>query len=195
MTLNSKLIQVLTISALVFIYSCKPKNHKDTKVINDKNNISKTDGMVYVCNDTITEKYQFMIDGKKKIEELDRKLKAEYEGKVNAFQNEYNNYLKIGASLSLVEQKKKEASLQEKQKTIMQLEQELGAKLSEETQKINKEINDSVSSFLKRYNKKKNYTYIFGYTPGLVILYANEKNDITKEVLVGLNEEYKNWKK
>ena len=77
----------------------------------------------------------------------------------------------------------------------MQLEQELGAKLSEETQKINKEINDSVSSFLKRYNKKKNYTYIFGYTPGLVILYANEKNDITKEVLVGLNEEYKNWKK
>jgi outer membrane protein len=47
-----------------------------------------------------------------------------------------------------------------------------------------------LSSYLKEYNKGKNYTFILGYQKGGGILFANDSLDITREVLDGLNKEF-----
>ena len=52
------------------------------------------------------------------------------------------------------------------------------------------QITDSVINFANRYNKTYNADYILGYTKGGGILVANEKYDITQDIITGLNEEY-----
>ncbi|MFA6923455.1 MAG: OmpH family outer membrane protein [Bacteroidales bacterium] len=194
--MNKLLIAINIVLAVfvVIIFALLLKAKKQPAEETSKISISSDNTVVYVNNDSINEKYSFMLDTKKNLEEMEKQMRSQYEAKARQFQNEYESYLKKGASLSLAEQKKTEAMLQEKQKNIMQLDQELSSKFTDETQKMNTVIHDTVTAFLKRFNRNKNYTYIFGYTPGLVILYANEKLDITKKVLTGLNEEYKKWK-
>jgi outer membrane protein len=47
-----------------------------------------------------------------------------------------------------------------------------------------------VNEFLK-HHKTKSYNFVLGYQKGGGILYANDSLDITREVVVGLNNEYK----
>jgi len=54
---------------------------------------------------------------------------------------------------------------------------------------------DTISSFMKNYNKKTNYDFILGYSKGGGILFANEAYDITKQVLEELNKQYAKHKK
>lgn len=178
---------------IIFVLLLKTKNQTSEEP--SKISISSDNTVVYVNNDSINEKYLFMLDAKKKLQEMEKQMQDNYVSKINALQNEYNNYLKNGSSLTLNEQKKKEQYFQEKQREMAQLDQELSTKLTGETQKMNTVIHDTVTAFLKRFNRNKKYTYILGYTPGLVILYADEKLDVTKKVLTGLNEEYKGWNK
>ena len=79
--------------------------------------------------------------------------------------------------------------------------QQEGAKLQQDVQqrmlkaqeKFNKTLRDSVQSFLKDYNREKHYDMIIS-KQGDNVLYANDKLDITKEVVDGLNKRFKNRK-
>jgi outer membrane protein len=55
---------------------------------------------------------------------------------------------------------------------------------------MNQLLMDSLNNFLKRYNEKMNFDYIFSYNRGGSILTANDSLDITNEVLKLLNEEF-----
>jgi outer membrane protein len=47
-----------------------------------------------------------------------------------------------------------------------------------------------VKKFVKDYGKKEGYSYIFGTGEAVSILYAQDKYDITKEIVKALNEQY-----
>ena len=53
-----------------------------------------------------------------------------------------------------------------------------------------KEVKTRIEDYLKEYNAKKGYTYIFAYEPGL-FYYRDTTYNITGDVLKGLNEQYK----
>jgi outer membrane protein len=57
------------------------------------------------------------------------------------------------------------------------------------------ELRKRINEFLEGYNKEKNYSYIFSYSSGLnVLFYKDTANNITNEVVSGLNETYKKSK-
>jgi Skp family chaperone for outer membrane proteins len=49
---------------------------------------------------------------------------------------------------------------------------------------------DTVTNFLKRYNRSYNFDYILGYANSGQILLASETLDITGDVVKELNKEY-----
>ena len=57
------------------------------------------------------------------------------------------------------------------------------------------DLRKKVEDFLTDYNKKKGYTYIFAYQPNNLIYYKDSANDITGELIAGLNAQYKTSKK
>lgn len=62
------------------------------------------------------------------------------------------------------------------------------------SKKAEKEMDSLVSGvkkFIKSYGKEKGYAYIYGTGDAASILYAEDKFDITKEIIKALNDKYK----
>jgi outer membrane protein len=49
----------------------------------------------------------------------------------------------------------------------------------------------AIKKFIKSYGKEKGYAYIYGTGEANTVLYAEDKYDITKEIIKLLNEKYK----
>jgi len=185
------IIVVIALAILFFLHfsNCKEKQ------IPTQHNINTSLTIAYVDSDTLWENYDFVKDTKAYLEELEKKLTNDYKNQALTFKNDYENYLKTGASFTLNEQKKKEAALQQRQNDLMELEKKYGNQLAEIKQAKNIEVQDSIFSFINRYNQGPKYTFILEKSRISGILFANDSLNITKEVIKGLNEIYHKGKK
>lgn len=83
-----------------------------------------------------------------------------------------------------------EQALLQQQQDLVNLRDQLQYNLMEEEQVMNRTILDYIYKYLEVYNQDKNYEYIFGRTFGGPVLLGKEGNDITEDVINGLNEYY-----
>ena len=56
------------------------------------------------------------------------------------------------------------------------------------------DVRNKIENYLKDYNKEKGYAFILSYEPGFMLYYRDSVYDITNDVIVGLNEQYKKEK-
>ncbi len=184
------LIGLIVLYVLFFINKSKQKDTVNHVPVAIKGNMS----IAYINTDTIMEKYDFAKDMKKELEDYQTKLENDYKFKMTSFQAEYENYIKTGASLKLSEQKKREEELKEKNNSLMALKEKMSEDLFKKNQAINNRLLDTIFSYIHRFNEKPKYTYILKKSIEHNILYANDSLEITKDVLKGLNMEYKKFK-
>ncbi|WP_431214595.1 OmpH family outer membrane protein [Puia sp. P3] len=59
------------------------------------------------------------------------------------------------------------------------------------TEELRSKIRKNIEDFLKKYNKERNYSYIFAYDPNSFVYGKDSAYDITSEIVNGLNSEYK----
>lgn len=62
------------------------------------------------------------------------------------------------------------------------------------SQQYDKEILTQLNQYVKDYGKLNKYTYIFGTDGNGSIMYANEKEDISDQIILYINERYKGVK-
>ena len=187
-------ILVIAVAILFFLHF---KYHKQLDTISDK--VIRQDTMAkrplriaYVDLDSIQEKYEYyrerMTEFEKMKENADRDLNSSFQ----KIENERVTFVQRGNSITQVEAEafqrdytRKMQNLENQKKTVEAQIQEDGIKTMEE---LRKRIND----FLVGYNKEQGYSYIFSYSSGLnVLFYKDTTNNITNEVVAGLNEAYK----
>jgi outer membrane protein len=158
----------------------------------------KNSKVVYVNIDAINEKYEQLKDFSKEILSQQQRLESSYQAKAQKLQQEYED-LQVKASQGLLSENQSIAAqkdLMGKKEELDKMEYQLQA-LMEKTQQKNEEIRKTIIGYLNEYNKNSQYDYILTYTsqPGGFILLANDSMDITDEVLIGLNANYKKTKK
>ena len=152
--------------------------------------------MAYVEVDSLLTQYEFCIKEKAALEAKSKQYEAQINAKMSQFQKASVDFQQKVQSGAFTSQAQGEAA----QQRLIRLQQE-GAKLQQDVQqrmlkaqeKFNKTLRDSVQSFLKDYNREKHYDMIIS-KQGDNVLYANDKLDITKEVVDGLNKRFKNRK-
>lgn len=183
------LIITVAVIVLYYLHFRGINYNRQSQVLNDFSNSSN---IVFVNTDSIWAKYKFVNDKKKELEEYEEKLQQNYNARLKALEKEYNDYLKEGSSgkLTLAQQKKKEEELGNKQQELSEYDRKLSAQFMELQQKLNYQIQDSIVNYIKRNVKKNKFIYVLGYSRSSGILYADDKLDITKEIVNGLNEEY-----
>jgi outer membrane protein len=84
----------------------------------------------------------------------------------------------------------KQKELMDAQQNLLLLRDQLTQKLAMSEQIMNKQVYDSVYSYLNDLNAQRKYNIIFSTTQGGSILMADSLMDITAEVIKGLNERY-----
>jgi outer membrane protein len=127
---------------------------------------------------------------KAKSEEMGRELEAEiakFKAEAGSFQKNAQMNGEAWAQQKGAELQKREQQLQYAQQSIaQQLQQESGVEIDS--------VVSSVKKFIKSYGKEKGYAYIYGTGDAASILYAEDKYDITNELIKLLNDKYKSSK-
>lgn len=148
--------------------------------------------IVYVDLDSLMNNYNLAKDINKammrKEEDIKMKLTEKYKA-LQADQADFERKYKNNVYATPERAQDEYNRIVKKEQEILQLEQQLTAEFEKEGVEKNQMLRDSISDFIKEFNKEKGYDYILTKL-GDNILYANEALNITKEIVEGLNSKY-----
>jgi outer membrane protein len=121
-------------------------------------------------------------------EEKGRQLEAE----INRFKQEAQNFQAQAQANGQAWAQQKGAELQKREQQLAQAQQALAQQLQQEGGTEMDSLVANVKRTIKAYGKEKGYTYIYGTgDSNASILYAEDKLDITKDIIKLLNDKYK----
>ncbi len=191
-------INIVLIFLVGFLYYLYFNGNKKSTVqnipsstIHHENEISR---VAYIDLDSLQNNYTYY-----------KKIKAEFEKKQEAANNEISSLQRKYQTRAMQLQQKGSTMTQQEQESAMQemnkMQQDLQAKkqvidndLYNTNSKMKEDILSRIQNYLKEYNKDGKYSYIFSYEPGFMF-YKDSTLNITPDVITGLNELYNENKK
>ena len=114
-------------------------------------------------------------------------METTLERKGKELQADYATAQQQAATMTQQQLGETEQRLQKKQADIQQLQNQLSNDLQNQLEAFNKELKDSLDSFLKDYNASNKYTMILSIVEGGQVLYSEEQYDITADAITGMN--------
>ncbi len=128
---------------------------------------------------------------KAKSEEMGKELEAE----VARFKTEAASFQKNAQINGQAWAQQKGAELQKREQQLQYAQQSIAQQLQQESGVEIDSVVSNVKKFIKTYGKEKGYAYIYGTGEAATILYAEDKYDITKDIIKLLNDKYKSGSK
>lgn len=148
-------------------------------------------GIVFVNSDTLLSRYEYYKAVKVKLQNLSKSAQSEIAAKGEAFKKEVAAYQKNANTLNLAQRTATEKRLAAKQQGLQELSQNTAAQLQEEQESQNSKLYDRLAAYLKTYCQTKGYKIVLTYSKANpTMLFGDESLDVTRDVLVGLNQEY-----
>jgi outer membrane protein len=173
---------VVIIALAISIVSCNNKPAAEVKEVKTAYVDTSVLMKEYTATKDLDAKY------KAKGEEKGRQLQAE----INKFKQEASNFQAQAQANGQAWAQQKGAELQRREQQLGQAQQALSQQLQQEGGVEMDSLVANVKKTIKAYGKEKGYAYIYGTgDSNASILYAEDKFDITKEIIKLLNDKYK----
>lgn len=148
--------------------------------------------IVFVNSDSLVNNYEYFKAVKVKLQKLSESAQAEIAAKGQAFQKEVAAYQKTASALTPMQKATTEKRLAAKQQNLQALSQNTGKQLQDEEADQNAKLYDRIAAYLKTYTKAKGYKIVLTYSKSNPsMLYGDDSLDVTRDVVAGLNDEYK----
>lgn len=189
----SIILNVILLIAVAYLYVAHFSSSVEIKTAEagDENTEAFQDvSIAYINSDSLLTNYKLTEEIEQKLAEKQEKFEKEYQNRAQGLQQEISDFQRTAANLTVAQGKALEESLMKKQQNLMRYQESLTQQLRQEEAKLNEELYDKVSAFLKEYGAKNNLELVLTYSRGSGVLYANEQLDITEPVIEGLNEAY-----
>ena len=190
----------LILNALLFIavivlfilhFSSKPSINDDIKKsVNKTDSIPANNDIAYISVDSLLKKYNLYEELENKLMEKQKGMESDLNRKSAAFEKEAAEFQKKVQSNSFLSQEsaqRQEQELMEKQQNLYKLREDLSNELAQEGQKLELQLLDTVTNFLREFNKDGKYRYILNSAS---FLYGNSYLNITDTVTTLLNSRY-----
>ena len=173
----------------------------DNKVVVNENTVANNNKtstyngalkIVFIDTDSLVARYKFFTDGNDRMVKLEASIRRRLENGSKKLQKDYEEYMRQGKAglLTLKQQQDTEADLTKRQQDLAKLEQSLSEKLMIQKQALNKQINETVATFIDAYRIEKGYTFILQKQTLNSVLSADPSLDVTEEVISRLNAKY-----
>jgi outer membrane protein len=148
--------------------------------------------MVYFEMDSIEANFDLVKELKEELAKKEQTMEQEMQKMAGNAQQRYN-YYQQQASTGLMNETQSEAAgkeLRNLEEQMKNRKQALDAEYGDFVMRRQNEIKSKIEAYLQEYNKNHNYTYIVSYEQGL-FYYKDSVNNITADLIKGLNERYK----
>jgi outer membrane protein len=153
--------------------------------------------VVFVNIDSLNRNYDYVKVLRNDLEGTGRRLQTEVLSEQAALEKEANEFQHQLAANIIPEDKAKVQyeQLMQKQQLLMEKKERFTQQVAEKELDMNYRLIDTVTAFLRRFNRQYQFDYILAYKAGGEILLSNDTLDITSTVLNELNKEYQSRKK
>jgi outer membrane protein len=150
--------------------------------------------IAYVNSDTVSKYYEFA----KKIQKTLTTKRSEAEGQIKskyfAYESLVQEFEKASPIMGDREKMEKAQKIRLLEQEIMQVEQQLSEQVSRQELELTQSYIVKTNDYMQEIGKTLGYDYVMSYRVGGAMLYANERHDITNEIIKLLNERYESSK-
>ena len=157
----------------------------------DKKTEVKEVKTAYVDTSELMKQYTEAKDLEAKFKGQAQEKGRQLEAEINRFKQDASNFQSQVQANGQEWAQRKGAELQKREQQLAYAQQTLSQQLQAESGKEMDSLVSGVKKFIKAYGKEKGYSYIYGTGEVATVLYAEDKFDITKEIITALNEKYK----
>ncbi len=147
----------------------------------------------YIVYDSIFTQYEFCKESKAALEKKLQNIQATVTKKEKALQAaaaKFEQDVRSNKYTSQQQAQSVQAGIEKQAYDLQILKENLMNSYAKEEEKLNKQLQEDIDSFIKKYNKDGKYTYIITKM-GDNILYGAPQLNITAEVIEGLNKAHK----
>lgn len=149
--------------------------------------------IAYFDIDSLQEHFKEFQDAENKIKAKENASKGQltemnirYQKRLAELQDKARNQ-----SMTQAEGEAAQRELARLENEYRQKEVELDQELKKMQMDLMGSLNKQVEDYLKIYNKERGFAYVFSFQPGMLMYYKDSLYDITKDMIDGLNSQYK----
>ena len=191
----SGVLALALIVLFILHFTSKPvrsetKGRELSMLLNDS---SVTLPIAYVNVDSLLINYNFAKDLNESLlrrEESTRATLNQRQNQISSAAQEFERKLRNNAFLSQERAQQEQERILKMDQEYQQLAERLTQEFMIEQEKLNIQMEDTIKARMVEYNRSRNYEIIFSNRTTSTILYANDKYDITNDVVEYLNSRY-----
>jgi outer membrane protein len=187
----SLILNIVLLVAVGVLYYLQFSGGKSSMKSASASSVPSDVKIAYVNSDSILKHYDYFDMRTKALEAKSQRLDQEFRNRAQGLQDEYANYQRTVNNLTLSQVKAVEEDLGKKQQNLQLYQQSLNQELAQDEAKLNRDLYQKITAFLKDYSKENGLQVVLKYDPSSDVLYGGDALDITSDVLKGLNEKYK----
>ncbi|MCW3805035.1 OmpH family outer membrane protein [Plebeiibacterium marinum] len=181
----------------VLLVGCNEKADSDTNASNPKGSGSIAEGDVfpvaYIDTDSLLRQYQYAIYLQEELLKKEEKSRTDFNEQAKKLETqlaEFQRKVQNNGFLSRERAEKEQRNLMSKEQELQGLNAKLSNELMVEQEKLNRQLRDTLTSYLEEMNKAGNYKLILSNTLGDNVLYSAPGINITQSVADALNKRY-----
>ncbi|MCX6286876.1 MAG: OmpH family outer membrane protein [Bacteroidetes bacterium] len=162
-----------------------------------QNSKGKALSVVYLNLDSLNLKYELIRNLRKDLESTVNRLQGELKKDEQNLQKDGADFQQKVQANAISEDKAKQIYeiLMKRQQDLLEKKDRYTQIMTQQQLAMNQKLTDTLSSFLKRFNRTYRFDYIMGYKSEGEILIANDSLDITPTILDAINKEFLERKK
>ena len=147
--------------------------------------------MAYFNQDSLEAHYQYFKDVLDQVKSKENEMNAELSGIEKSYQKKIAEWQKKAPTMSQTEGQEAQQEYAQMQQNFQIRKQTLQESLMKHSEDLKIDIRRKIEDYLKEYNKTKGYNYIISYDANSFIYLRDTANNITDDLIGGLNAAYK----
>ncbi len=189
----SLILNIVLLVAVAVLYYLHFSGSKPASV-SSESGIPSDIRIAYVNSDSLAIHYDYLKETRNVMEAKTKRMDQDFQKRAQGLQNEFAAYQRNVNNMTLGQVKATEEDLAKKQQNLQLYQQRLNQEVLQDEARINKELYDKVTGYLRKFGEEKGIQYILKFDNSSDVLHASNALDITADVIKGLNEEYKKSK-
>ncbi len=186
-SLALNVVLLLAVAFLYYLHFSIPKSQKVGGSFN-----SKDLKVTYLNSDTVLKYYDYFKVNRDRLESKGKRLDQELKSRAQGLQNEIESYQRNANNLTMGQARTVEEDLGKKRQNLQMYQESLSQEMISDQDRMTKDLYERVTSYLKKYGQERGLQVVLKFDASSDLLFAHDSLDISKDVIKGLNEVYKN---
>jgi outer membrane protein len=187
-------VLLVAVAVLFYLYfssngKTSPKKSEAKAAVENKEDFK----IAYFEMDSLESSFEMVKDVKSELGKKEESINGELERLERTYRNKAAQYQSQAQTMTQVQSEMATRDMMQLQQNMQSRKQQLDQEYQDFYMRKMKDVKTKIEDYLREYNSRRGFTYIFAYEPGL-FYYRDTAYNITGDVVRGLNDQYKKKK-